>query len=360
MRRLASTVVTVLVLAACTPSAAPNTTTTTTPPTTTSTTATSAATSAGGPLRFVTVELVDADTGWGLTVDGRVVRTVDGGATWTDVTPERLPDVAAVDFGDDRAWVVTGGGEVWVGSDGGADWDVTAVPLEAPFDVVDVAFSDPDRGWMLVAGPGGAGTIPVAVVATGDGGRTWQVVAVPSPDPEVAALERGHSSGLGVGGDGRLWVTKDIGPRPEAWLAVSWDGGRSWTERVVDVDGGEFCGTYAPHLDGARFGALIVRCDDGGAWFAMTGDDGETWDVAALPGPAAGLVVFEDGAVAWGRDLYATVEPPGVWETLWTFDAVPSSLSLPDAVHGLAVVDGELWRTDTGGERWVRLSPALR
>ncbi len=352
MRRLVA--VFALVAAACSPGG-PSTTTvgpvTTTLPTTTRTAA-SSTTTPQTPVRFSTVELTDGERGWGITEDGRVLRTVDGGTGWIDVTPPGLPDVAVADFVADRAWVITGAGEVWIGGDGGATWERTAVPLEEGFTILDVAFADSERGWVLLAVPGGAGTIPNAVVATDDGGRSWRVVVVPPADADTVALQSGHSSGLAVTVGGRVWVTKEAGPRPEAWLAVSADGGRSWTERVVTVDGGEFCGTGSPVVDGIAFGAVIVECGDDGSFFAMTGDDGRTWEVAPLPGSAIGLILAEDGAVAWGRRLFQTIEPPGGWQTRWEFPAVPSSLSMPDAVHGLAVVGGELWRTDSGGASW--------
>src|SRR2546428_4513794 len=61
-----------------------------------------------GPLSvadLTSVQFVSADAGWALTSSGksgRVLRTVDGGATWSDVGPSRL---AAGPFGGFRGMV---------------------------------------------------------------------------------------------------------------------------------------------------------------------------------------------------------------------------------------------------------------
>ena len=383
MRRVVA--VFAVVVAACTAGPAPTSTTgvsTTPPPSVTSTPAGPASTAAvptpptstptattnptattrpPRPVTLAAVELVDAASGWGIAADGSVLRTFDAGRTWTEVNP--APGSAAypvADFVDDRGWVVYAPADLLVVTDGGAQTEWVTLDLPVGFEVAAVAFADPVHGWVLADGPGGAGTIPVLLVRSDDGGHTWETVGAPPADDASAALQSGHSSGLGVTAEGRVWVTKSIGPRPEAWLAVSRDGGHTWTERVVPVDEGEFCGTAAPHPDGATFGALVVTCDGDQAFFAMTGDDGETWDVAALPGPVTGLTLYEDGAVAWGRKLYESIEPPGNWETLWTFGSVPAQVSMPDAVHGLAVVGDLLWWTGDGGDTWERLDPVLR
>ncbi len=375
MRHLVTAVVTSLVLAACSPGTGGPSTVTTRSTTSTSTTAPTATTTAtvppttattlpqpAEPVTLATVELVDAVHGWGLTPEGRVLRTADGGRTWTAVTPEPVSDRYAIaDFHQDRGWVLYRPADLLVVSEGGAQTEWVMLDLPVDFEPNAIAFADADHGFVLADGPGGAGTIPVALLRTADGGHTWETVAAPPADDATAALESGHSTGLGVTAGGRVWVGKGIGPRPEPWLAVSADGGRTWTERVVPVDADGFCGTDLPRPDGALFGTVVVTCDGDRAWFAMTGDDGETWDVAPLPGPVVGVTLYEDGAIAWGRKLYETIEPPGNWETLWTFgSAPPSSLSMPDAVHGLAVVNGQLWWTGDGGDHWERLAPVLR
>lgn len=359
-----------VVAAACQTTVSANvptsTTAATTVPASTSTvpgtTATTGAPAPPRPVTVATVQLVDAVSGWGLTPAGRILRTFDGGRTWQAVGPEPASDSYAVaDFYQDQAWVLYRPRDLLVLTEGGASSAWVQLDLPTDFEVTSVSFADGDHGWILANGPGGAGTIPVAVLRTDDGGHSWETVAAPPADDDNLPVERGHSEGLGVTASGRVWVTKSIGPRPEPWLAVSRDGGETWVERVVPVGTDRFCGTTAPHPDGVLFGALLVTCDDDSTWFAMTGDDGESWQVAQLPGPAVDLALFEDGAIAWGTRLYSTIEPPGGWETRWAFGSTaPSSLTMPDAVHGLAVVNGLLWWTGDGGDSWERLEPVLR
>ncbi len=46
------------------------------------------------------ITLIDSRTGWALTKNGQVLRTVDGGATWADVSISQAPLPSAVPSDD--------------------------------------------------------------------------------------------------------------------------------------------------------------------------------------------------------------------------------------------------------------------
>jgi photosystem II stability/assembly factor-like uncharacterized protein/tetratricopeptide (TPR) repeat protein len=119
---------------------------------------------------IVQMRLVAPAHGW-LAGDGGLVRmTADLGSTWK-APPGSLPpavrqfDFAALATRGVKCWLAgTPGTRVFHSADAGRTWNVfatgSAVPLRA------MTFSDDDHGWAV----GDLGTI----LATGDGGRTWQ------------------------------------------------------------------------------------------------------------------------------------------------------------------------------------------
>ena len=125
---------------------------------------------------------------------GKVARSTDSGATWTDV---QIPEAVADDL-DLRCLVAFDGQEAWAASagvgsasrlfhttDGGAGW-TTVLRNEDPAGFFDgLAFWDRDNGLLLGDPTDGY----LTVLVTTDGGATWkrmgdaEVFALPSPKP---------------------------------------------------------------------------------------------------------------------------------------------------------------------------------
>jgi photosystem II stability/assembly factor-like uncharacterized protein len=135
---------------------------------------------AGG--RWAGVHFVDEHTGWLIgeayqaAVGASIWKTVDGGATWTlqlstseldAIYSYALTSLHAIDA--NTIWVVGAGSPTerelkLVSRDGGATWQEAPPADESP--LAEIYFSDATHGWAV----GGYGSI----VATGDGGLTWQ------------------------------------------------------------------------------------------------------------------------------------------------------------------------------------------
>ncbi|MEM7206115.1 MAG: YCF48-related protein [Planctomycetota bacterium] len=129
-------------------------------------------------------------------VDGAflVLRTADGGATWTRASSLPVPRLGEAGFaasgtcvavGDHgRAWIGTGGtvARVLRSTDRGATWQAAATPLqqgEASQGVFSIAFVDANRG-VAVGGDYTAADSRVGTAAwTDDGGHTWRAAATP-------------------------------------------------------------------------------------------------------------------------------------------------------------------------------------
>lgn len=167
-------------------------------------------------------------------VNGRfpVIRTTDG-ETWEDIG-DRLPPALSGEFafaasgtcvatqGGKRAWIATGGAttaRILATTDGGNSWQAYATPLVSnpSAGAFTVAFRDPFNG--IVAG-GDLDTLNLSpsnrVAISGDGGQTWQLVEEPPFDGAVFGLS--YVTGI------RQTVVA-TGPAGAAWSA---DEGRSW------------------------------------------------------------------------------------------------------------------------------------
>jgi pimeloyl-ACP methyl ester carboxylesterase/photosystem II stability/assembly factor-like uncharacterized protein len=164
------------------------------------------------------------------SVDGRfvVVTTVDGGASWQPVAPDRLPpalegegafaasgtNVAMV---GDRIWFGTTKGRVLRSSDGGRSWSVHQTPIDTgeATGIFSVAFSDALHGVVVGGNYTKERERGHQAAVTSDGGTTWTLATtgVSGFRSAVAWLPRAPATWLSVG---------------PAGADVSGDGGRSW------------------------------------------------------------------------------------------------------------------------------------
>jgi photosystem II stability/assembly factor-like uncharacterized protein len=282
----------------------------------------------GSTASFRGLSAVSRDVAWVGGDDGSVLRTVDGGRHWQNVSPPDstgllFRDVEA--FGRDTANVLAIGpgdaSRIYRTTDGGAHWTrtFTNADPDAFYDCMaffadrrhGLAVSDPAHGaWQLAATNdggrswqpltpvrmpaaldgefgfaasgtclttsgdkdawfGGGGTA-ARVFRTTDRGRTWSVAATPIHVGDAAGISslafRDRRHGLAVG--------SDFGPPPTSasnTLARSRDGGRSWRDVPAAPSGLREGAAWLRH-DGDAIALLV---GPGGSSFST--DDGRTW-----------------------------------------------------------------------------------
>ncbi len=191
-----------------------------------------------------------ADRGFviGDAVDGAfvVLATKDGGREWKRVPGDRLPAALAGEGafaasgtnvavrGRDRVWIATGASRVLRSTDGGRSWTIAKTPLPAgeSAGIFSIAFRD-DRHGVIVGGDYRREQAADANAAvTSDGGLTWTLAShgvggyrsvVAWVPGTAAAFVAAGPSGMDVSDDdGRTWR-----PAAEAgYDAVSFAAGR--------------------------------------------------------------------------------------------------------------------------------------
>ncbi len=209
------------------------------------------ASATGEPLRG------DMQADFGIAIDGRdglvvvnrggVFRTVDGGGSWTKITPRSLRRLVGhidkvIAIGPD-IWLEMEGGDLFgflpYSRDGGRVWKIARIA--GSVQMSDLVFENARDGWVTDAGPGFK---QLHRYRTVDGGVSWQrsgprpKLTVPPSISGVRVIPRGAvPPGLkireAVRSPGGLCWAQAGGPATGSYfptyLLRSTDGGRVWT-----------------------------------------------------------------------------------------------------------------------------------
>jgi photosystem II stability/assembly factor-like uncharacterized protein len=275
-------------------------------------------TSTGVSSLLFAVDVVDQEVVWaaGQPSDGSVgavVRTVDGGRSWQNVTPPGgntlvFHDVEA--FGRDQALVLAVGkgpaSKIFRTDDGGASWQLAFDNQEQPAFYDGVAFFDSSRGLAL--------SDPVArkfrILVSVDGGRTWNV-APTNQMPDVTKSEVARATGtsmVAIGPNDAWFGTAPQAANADSRVFHTRDGGNTWTAATVPIAGKPEFGVaslaFRNLLNGMAMGGGELG-PDVPSIAAVTADGGETWSRA---GSLSGFRVN----LAWvGANTAVAVGPSG-------------------------------------------------
>jgi photosystem II stability/assembly factor-like uncharacterized protein len=285
----------------------------------------------------VTQELYTASSlhvgaaGLWLTYDSRVYRSLDGGASWTQVfgnaADEQWTGLSSVWFFDQHKGLAVGnGGWLLETSNGGRDWVRKGLTGQSG-GYAKLQFASPTHGWL--SGDWG-------VSKTTDGGASWWT---PTVNAGLINVSDFHFADARHG-----WAISG------SVLHRSTDGGDTW-ERLADLP---FWGKSIRFLDtnvGVATGhdGAIYRTEDGGAtWTSRPRDGFEEMNRIVFVGASTAWAVGEYGSVMTSIDAGLT----------WTRVLVPPRVSLRDVwftdpSHGWIVGDrGTVLATVDGGKTW--------
>lgn len=242
----------------------------------------------GTELDLFALDAVSSEVAWVVSDTDEVLRTVDGGATFTEVWPDSLPayfrDLEAVSA--DVAFVLVGGGAtVYRTTDGGLTWQ----GIDPPGDLYPqcVAMMNSRRGFAVHPGKS-----KFVVLLTNDGGQTW-TQAPPEGMPERLVQEWPYNCSATAR---TLFFAANTNSPLTARVFRSVDGGMTWTA----ADGPESASFIGMDFRTNRLG--IAGGGDPGeeiGRLARSTDGGVTWDRVPPADAPAGFV--QD--LAWWSDL---------------------------------------------------------
>jgi photosystem II stability/assembly factor-like uncharacterized protein len=346
--------------------------------------------------------MVSRTEGWAVA-GAYVLKTLDGGQTWHEVTPpmESIDAATTEAFGafldPQNAWVVFAVADgardprygkqiprvamIWDTADGGDTWSATEVIQEAFGDSMWAEFYalDSTRVWVEFRGVySGAGTHHTAsFLRTIDGGTTWEFLPANVGYDDTGMAFADSDVGWLITATTHAWA-----PGPPSY-AVTRDGGVLWDVRDLPPPQGaptmfeeyNYSEPYQLNLLSAKSVRLLMgsfqnefgRNAPGEfiSYLYATEDGGTNWKAFELP-PAVlaseyELVLFDiDNGLLLGRETYRTDDGGENWEHVKTV-FWDGQFSFVDSQYGWAVArSGEalaLVKTVDGGISWVELEP---
>jgi len=245
----------------------------------------------GVTARFRGVSAPSEDVAWASGTGGTVVRTVDGGETWQNVS---IPGAEALDLRDIDAFdaqvaytLSIGSGEdsrIFKTTDGGGTWVTQFINAEPDGFFDAMSFWDAEHGLAVSDSLDG----DFYVVRTTDGGRTWARLPASAFPPALPGEGYFAASGTNVTTWGNEHAWLGTGAAAEARVLRTVDGGNSWQVSVTPLPAGPTAGIYSiafrDALNGVVVGGDYSKEDEAIDNVAVSHDGGATWTLPAGSG----------------------------------------------------------------------------
>jgi photosystem II stability/assembly factor-like uncharacterized protein len=287
----------------------------------------------GVPATLRGVSAVSDTVAWASGSGSTVLRTGDGGATWTPltVTGDRLDfrDVDAIDERNAYALSIGTGSasRIYRTRDAGATWTLQFTMPDPKGFLDAMAFWDASRG--IVVGDSIDGAF--SILTTGNGGGTWTPVpakGLPAALPGEGAFAASGTN-VAVHGSSDAWFA--TGAAERARVLHTRDRGRTWTIADTPLPAGKSAGAFSiafrDEAHGVVVGGDYAREADAIDNAATTSDGGRTWTlikerglsgfrsvVAYVPGTKRSWMAVGPQGADWSDDdgrTWTPVEGPG-------------------------------------------------
>lgn len=364
---------------------------------------------AGQEIKITSIHMLDAMNGWGIggpldsEGNSHILRTADGGLTWGDVTPpepasDPQSSKKAIGFFMDtqKAWVAFATMfpgtldqvYLWRTTDGGATWQYSVLTEPAlyqeSYTPSDLSFVDAQHGWMMAHVGAGMNHDYYALLATADGGATWQTLVTPQEDS--SGTQSCVKSGIVFATTQDGWMTVNChGVVSIPYFFKTEDGGASWesvslpapssTPDLFDGNHG-YCDMEPPVFFTPTNADLILNCTQytdtviaKQSFLYETTNAGTSWNTYPYPG---GKLQFIDPltAFALGWEIHRSDDAGHTWLGVITalsqneqFSFIDAQFSFIDTQRAWAVATNNtpiaLVKTTDGGLNWQEIKPKI-
>jgi photosystem II stability/assembly factor-like uncharacterized protein len=278
---------------------------------------------------------------WASGASGTVVRTTDGGATWT---PLNVPNSEKLDFrdidaiDDKTAYVLSiGPGEqsrIYKTGDAGVTWTEQFVNHDPNAFYDAMAFWNGSHGIAVSDSVDGQ----FVVIATTDGGRSWVRVPPAQLPPAFASEGFFAASGTNIAVLPPNHVWFGTGSAAQARVLHSSDGGRTWSLATTPLASGPSAGIFSIAFSDPLHGIIVggdykaesvavdnaaITTDGGKSWTAVKGLSGFRSVVAYVTRDGQSVIAVGPSGSDFSSDRGQTWSPiagPG----FHTFSIAPS------------------------------------
>ncbi len=240
------------------------------------------------------------DYGWVCGYGGRIIRTTDGGNSWRGTTIIATDQLESIYFVNENVGYASGEGIIFKSVDGGATW-LNVTPPNVDVLLWGSFFLTENLGFVI----GGSCQGPQRFYRTTNGGATWSNDYHFFPNSKLADLMIDPATGLGyAAGSGLIWKTTDFG---KTWDVFARTGGMDWHEEITNI-GKSFLIPYSVGCDGTTTGF-------GGNRFSV--DDGKTWRDFRTNAPMYGTFLLDElrgWACGLDEEIYYTSDGGKNWK----------------------------------------------
>ena len=326
----------------------------------------------GYPNTLAGVFFDDADHGWVGGTAAELLRTTNGGDTWSPVDTLGAPTYT-LDFTSTSVGHSAGSGlsfSLYRTTDAGSSW----LPVyESPRGtIVGISFPSSDEGFLADV---------MSVSSSLDGGQTWGVAA------DMSWVWLGD---IGFASRTEGWVVGHVDTltNADSLIMKSTDAGVSWTSQVLEtpnslhaiavrdttsaIAAGKY-GTLARTTDGSTWDLIgnelanhifdLVMLDSTNGWAVgppasvmRTTDGGSSWTAVTEVGDDDLRVIQpidDDNLVSCGSYTFiASVDGGDTWQERYTYFNC-WTLHFFDPLNGLAGTQQGVYRTVDGGVNWI-------
>jgi photosystem II stability/assembly factor-like uncharacterized protein len=232
---------------------------------------------------------VSGKIAWVSGTAGTVLRTTNGGSTWSNVSPSLLPENATTfEFRDIQAYTATtavilsigegNASRIYRTTDGGKSWKPTFINREPTAFYDCMAFENEEHGLAMSDPVDGR----FRLIETWDGGASWKIVD-PAGIPAALTGEAGFAaSGTCLEAAAGRWYLASGGVNPGRIYRSN--NGHDWKVANSSITGGAAAGVFSVRFRGTKHGIAV-----GGDYENPTGnvnisswsqDGGMTWQAS--------------------------------------------------------------------------------
>jgi photosystem II stability/assembly factor-like uncharacterized protein len=355
-------------------------------------------TSSGASKLLDFVKMISDTQGWGIANES-ILRTENGGRSWSNVTPTEIGTILATIpeqglssfklqgafLNTQNAWIAAPGlGKITVfqTSNSGLTWQANeSVALPTPQEVYPIlidsfSFLNSQTGWLLMSKGMALGQGFVELYQTQNSGSSWRLVAEAnqnaSGEESGAITILGQKTGVSFRDTTNGWLT-GYSMGNSIYLYSTKDGGLTWNFQPLLIPigytaTGGSAKSYPPIFFNDKNGLMPIYLGNTtpgiNLFFYLTDDGGDSWSsTTSISSPTNDFVWswadYKHGFVAEeGKSiLYFTSDSGKSWSTIMLSGLKISQLDFISVSIGWGISEGSLIQTLDGGKNWIKIYP---